>query len=105
MASRDESEDADDASSIQDSSEELSLLQILKKLMRNREFVFILITITIIYYVVAGIQYWTTSYMITVLRFQKNVASSFVAISSITAPITGLIIGGIISSYQGGYQT
>lgn len=45
----------------------MSFLNRLGLLARNAEYVMLLATITIIFYIVAGIQYWTTNYLITVL--------------------------------------
>lgn len=83
----------------------MSLAEILAKLLNNREYVFLLLTLTVTFYVVAGVQYWTASYMITVLLVDKQIATAFISISSITAPISGIILGGIVTSYHGGYET
>lgn len=64
-----------------------------------------MLTLTMIYYIVAGIQYWTTNYLITVLGIDKTIATSLVAITSITAPISGVLVGGIVTSYCGGCKT
>jgi len=61
-------------------------------------------TITGIFYIVAGIQYWTANYMITVLLIDKAVATSFVAATSITAPISGVLVGGLVTAFYGGYN-
>ena len=74
-------------------------------ILSNKEFLCLMLTLTMIYYIVAGIQYWTTNYLITVLSIDKTVATSLVAITSITAPISGVLVGGIATSYCGGYMT
>lgn len=49
----------------------MSLWEILSQLLSNREYVMLLLSLTVTYYVVAGVQYWTSSYMITVLGVNR----------------------------------
>ena len=88
-----------------ESEEQMSLWEILSHLLSNREYVMLLLSLTVTYYVVAGVQYWTSSYMITVLGVDRQSSTAFISISSITAPISGLLVGGITTSYYGGHHT
>jgi len=47
---------------------DLTYKEIFTQLLANKDFVYLLMTITGIFYIVAGIQYWTANYMITILR-------------------------------------
>lgn len=60
-------------------------------------------SISTIYFVVTGIQFWITDYMIEVLGADKNRVIMVFALSSLTAPILGVIFGGKISDSLGGY--
>ena len=84
---------------------DLTYREIFTQLLSNKDFVYLLLTITGIFYIVAGIQYWTANYMITILKINAQVATSFVAIACITGPLSGVLVGGLVTSYYGGYNT
>ena len=64
-----------------------------------------MLTMTGICYIVGGIQYWSTNYLITVLKIDKTIATTLFAITTVSAPISGVLIGGMATSYCGGYKT
>ena len=80
-------------------------MQILGRLLANTEYVCLLIAITGIYYIVAGIQYWMPNYMSTVLHINPTLAASYYATTLLIAPISGVLVGGFATSYYGGYNS
>lgn len=76
----------------------------MKELTPNTEFVCLLFTMVGVLYLVAGIQYWTVNYMITVLGANKIIATASCAVICITAPVMGLLVGGAVTTYYGGYK-
>lgn len=85
--------------------EELSLYEIYRKLLNNQEFVSVMIAISGLYFVVAGIQFWFPYYFQEVLHADRSVTVSLFAIISITGPSMGVIVGGLVTSYYGGYNS
>ena len=76
----------------------------LKFLVTNMIFVFLTLALCCMFFVVSGIQYWVTIYMKDVLSASSlTVVIGFVLISS-TAPICGVLTGGYIADYYGGYK-
>ncbi|EAS04286.2 MFS transporter (macronuclear) [Tetrahymena thermophila SB210] len=75
----------------------------LKELFTNKIFIFTMLTLASLYFVVTGIQFWISDYMRTILFVdQKTVYTAF-SLISITAPIFGVLIGGIALEKVGGY--
>ena len=54
---------------------------------------------------VTGIQYWLPTYLKDVYELSEDKAAVFYTTTSITGPIAGVILGGIVTSYFGGYNT
>ena len=61
-------------------------------------------SLTFLYYVVTGIQYWVPAYMMKVLDIEPDLAAWYFAALSFTAPISGVVIGGIMTQSFGGYS-
>ncbi|KAL4500428.1 hypothetical protein ABPG72_003379 [Tetrahymena utriculariae] len=75
----------------------------LKELFTNKIFIFTMFTLASLYFVVTGIQFWISDYMRTILFVdQKTVYTAF-SLISITAPIFGVLMGGIALEKVGGY--
>ena len=85
--------------------EKMTLFEILKTLFLNQEYICILLSITFLYYIVAGITYWAPNYLVTQLNVDKNVSAVYYSFTSIVLPIPGAIAGGTVSSYYGGYNS
>ena len=62
-------------------------------------------SLTGLFYVVTGIQYWLPDYIQTVLDIEPHEATMYFVIVSLSAPIGGVVVGGIITSAYGGYNT
>jgi MFS family permease len=55
-------------------------------------------------FIVTALQYWATQYMVTVLKGDKEVVYITFSVTVFTAPPTGAIVGGIITSrFLGSY--
>jgi hypothetical protein len=55
--------------------------------------------ISVLYFVVTGIQFWISNYMEEVLGEPAKKVNSMFASVSITAPILGCIFGGGVANY------
>lgn len=77
----------------------------LKALAANKVFVGLCLCLTGLYFVVTGIQYWLPSYIRNVLRVDPDAAALYFAGLSISAPVSGVIVGGIVTTRAGGYNT
>lgn len=58
-----------------------------------------------LYFVVTGIQYWLPSYMHNVLGGKEDLVAWYFAALSFTGPVSGVIVGGIVTQAYGGYNT
>ena len=83
--------------------EDLQYLKALKVIFKKHIFICTMLSISSIYFVVTGIQFWISDYMIEVIGAQKEKVFSMFALVSITAPTLGVILGGKISESLGGY--
>ncbi len=57
-----------------------------------------------IYFVVTGIQYWLPDYMNNILNVDPGTSTIYFSIMSISAPVSGVIVGGLLTNYVGGYE-
>ena len=57
-----------------------------------------------IYFIVTGIQFWMTKYLIEILDIEPLIVNIIFSAISITAPLSGVIVGGTISDKYGGYK-
>lgn len=57
------------------------------------------------YFVVTGIQFWFSDYMITEMGVDKSVVFTWFGIVSITGPILGVFLGGKLTTALGGYTS
>lgn len=62
-------------------------------------------SVTCLYFVVTGIQFWFSDYMITEMGIDKQVVFTWFGIVSITGPILGVFVGGQITTALGGYKS
>ena len=66
------------------------------------------VTITLgmcaIYFIVTGIQFWMTKYLIEILDIEPLLVNIIFSGISITAPLFGVLVGGTISDIYGGYK-
>jgi hypothetical protein len=76
-----------------------------KLVMKSFAFLRMAFSITFLYFVVTCIQFWFSDYMISVMEQPKEIVFTIFGVVSITGPVFGVILGGIISSKLGGYNT
>ena len=79
--------------------------KVLVTLMGNYEYVISMLSITGILFVSTVLQFWLANYIEQVLGITSALAESYVAFTCFTAPISGVIVGGAVSSYYGGYNS
>ena len=68
-------------------------------------FTCVVLGLSCLYFVVTGVQYWATDYLIAVQGGSRYVVMSLFVVTSATAPILGVFAGGwIIDNLVGGYK-
>lgn len=60
---------------------------------------------SILFFVISGIQFWFADYMKEGIDVDQEVVDLAFALTTITSPILGVIIGGLITSWIGGYSS
>ena len=75
-----------------------------KTVLTTKLYVLITLALTSIYFIVTGIQFWITKYLIEILNVEPIVVNVIFSIISITAPLSGVLFGGTISDKYGGYK-
>ena len=73
--------------------------------LKNYVFVLLCIAITGLYFIVAGIQYWVSHYMLAELKIEESLVFTTFGIVSITGPVFGVIVGGNVTTKMGGCET
>lgn len=77
----------------------------MKELFMNPCFILLCLSLDGLYFVITGIQYWITDYLINRIKQPESTVFLTFGIISITAPIFGVIAGGNLTTYLGGYLT
>ena len=75
-----------------------------KRVLRKTLYITITLGMTSLYFIVTGIQFWITKYLIEILHTDPLAVNMIFSIISITAPLFGVIFGGTISDKYGGYK-
>lgn len=71
--------------------------------MKNKQFVFITLNITTIFFVISGVQMWATYYFVHALNIDPKVASIYFGVVALTSPVTGAFLSGYIIDWLGGF--
>jgi len=79
--------------------------QKLKSVTTNKIFVCLCISLSGLYFVVTGIQFWASDYLKIIIEVNEHVVSIYFTTTCFTAPVGGVIVGGIITTAFGGYNT
>lgn len=74
-------------------------------LLGNFDFVALLFILTSVYFLTTGIQFWITDFWVAVLHVEKTKATIYFSVAAITGPVMGVILGGVIFSRIGGYES
>lgn len=83
----------------------LSLRQRLVRIGTNRLFILLTLTLSALYFVITGVQYWISSYLNVVLGIGEDEVYKFYVITCFTAPLLGVVAGGFTFSHMGGYKS
>ena len=75
-----------------------------KRVLSNTLYVTITLGMTSLYFIVTGIQFWITKYLIEILSIDPLIVNIIFSLISITAPLFGVLFGGTISDKYGGYK-
>ena len=74
-----------------------SVISETKKLWHNPIYFNSVMALTALFFVVFGMQFWGTTYLVKEMEFTPIVAMAIFVSVTITAPLAGVIIGGVIS--------
>jgi hypothetical protein len=77
----------------------------LKIISTNCDYLKLCLGLSGLYFVVTGLQYWIPDYMTTILQGDPKLVTIYFVIISFTAPVAGVVVGGICTTYYGGYNT
>ena len=99
-----QTEDVDVLDHSQDTFQLASLKEQVKMLVLNPICLLLTFALGSLYFVVAGVQYWVTIYMLRVLRLDFAVVIAGFVLTSVTAPLSGVYCGGKIVEFVGGYK-
>ena len=75
-----------------------------KIVLSNELYVTITLGMSSLYFIVTGIQFWITKYLIEILNADQLIVNIAFSIISITAPLLGVLFGGAVSDKYGGYK-
>ena len=84
--------------------EEVSIKAGMWKVITNCSYLRMCLSVTLLYFVVTGIQFWFSDFLITVMNMKKEVVFSLFTLVSISGPVLGVVFGGWLSSRLGGYN-
>ena len=73
-------------------------------LLKNGVYLCTVSSVTVAFFVVFGIQFWSTTYIEDVFGVDATSAMIIYASLCITSPIAGVFFGGFISDKMGGYK-
>lgn len=76
----------------------------IRMLISNWLFIWITLALCSLYYVVTGIQYWITIYLIEILHANPIDVLILFSFTCISAPLVGVMVGSHLSDYMGGYK-
>ena len=72
--------------------------------MTNIPFIMIVMANTAIFFILTGIQFWVTDYLIAELAADRSKVYVTFSIVSVTGPVLGVVIGGNVTSRVGGFR-
>ena len=81
-----------------------SIYESLFYLLHKKIFLFLVLGLSAVYFVVTGVQFWGTIYMIKSLHAPMYVVNGLFVLIAGTGPILGVFFGGWIIDQQGGYR-
>jgi predicted MFS family arabinose efflux permease len=88
-----------------DDLENNSYFGILTDLLSNKIYVFTMLGISCLLFIITGIQFWISDYMMIVLKVDPKKVFITFALVCITAPVFGVMSGGYLIQRLGGYTS
>jgi hypothetical protein len=76
---------------------------VLTKLIKNKSYISTMFGISCSLFVITGMQFWVSDYMQEVIHLESSETYIIYAIVSISAPTLGVLTGGFLIQYLGGY--
>jgi hypothetical protein len=76
----------------------------IRELLTNPMFIYSMLSLTTLFFVVTGIQFWVSDYFRNVLNVPQPIVFKAYMFVSLSAPILGVAVGGTILHYSGGYD-
>ena len=77
--------------------------EVLTKLIKNKAYISTMFGISCSLFVITGMQFWVSDYMQEVIQLESTKTYIIYAIVSISAPTLGVLTGGFLIQYLGGY--
>lgn len=77
----------------------------LLELRQNSAFICLCISLTGLYFVVTGIQFWLPDYLMNIFELSPHLTSVIYTTICVTGPILGVVIGGLATTFLGGYNS
>jgi len=75
------------------------------KLVKQPVYIFACLSITCLFFISTAMTFWTTDYLTNVMEFEDGAVTTSFIIISLSGPVSGLILGGIIvHKLFGGYE-
>lgn len=88
---------------VHDEIENPSYYSMITDVLSHKTYTYILLTICSLLFIITGIQFWISDYLITVLEINHQTVFLSFSFVCITAPVSGVIWGGYIIDQIGGY--
>lgn len=82
-----------------------TLKEKIQSMITNSCFIGLVFTLSGLLFVVTGLQYWVSAYMMNVMGATPEEAAIYYIILCFTGPIVGVIVGGIATQCVGGYNS
>ena len=82
-----------------------SLSMPIGELCGNPIYMLLVMTISSLYFVVSGLQFWITTYMTTVIGVPQSEVFTYYIITCLSAPSSGVILSIFIFNWIGGYNS
>ena len=80
-----------------------SYSEMILELINKKIYLYILLCISSLLFVVTGIQFWISDYMLTILKISREKVFISFSIVCLTGPVSGVFYGGYIINQIGGY--
>ena len=74
------------------------------RVIKNPVYVLLVLSISSLYFVVTGLQFWITSYLNTIFDLKDGQIFLFFSVTCISAPLLGVFLGIVLFNCVGGYN-